>query len=93
MGSARRALKRLHDLVGDPVLMRHINGWAAIFWLAMVPVSWALGWLSAVEYVSALSIWALVASHWAGWQAARVEVKQDKQEGNGGPGKTPDPQG
>jgi hypothetical protein len=32
-----------------------------------------------VEYVSALSIWALVSGHWSAWQAARTEVKQDEQ--------------
>jgi hypothetical protein len=26
-----------------------------------------------VTYVSALSLWALVAGHWSAWQAARVE--------------------
>jgi hypothetical protein len=36
-------------------------------------------WLSSVVYVSALSLWALVSGHWSAWQAARVEVKQDKE--------------
>ena len=36
------------------------------------------GWLSSVVYVSALSLWALVSGHWAAWQAARVEVKQEQ---------------
>ena len=65
---------------GDPVFMRRVNGWLAIFWIVMVPVSMAFGWLDKVEYVSALSIWALVSGHWSAWQAARVEVKQDEQE-------------
>jgi hypothetical protein len=62
---------------GDPVFMRRVNGWLTIFWIMMIPVSYALGWLSSVVYVSALSLWALVSGHWAAWQAARVEVKQD----------------
>jgi hypothetical protein len=32
-----------------------------------------------VVYVSALSLWALVSGHWAAWQAARVEVAQDRE--------------
>lgn len=64
---------------GDPILMRKINGWATIFWIVMTPLSWALGWLSLVEYVSALSLWALVSGHLSAWQAARVEVEQKKQ--------------
>jgi hypothetical protein len=64
---------------GDPVFMRRVNGWLAVFWVAMIPVSIYMGWLSKVEYVSALSIWALVSGHWSAWQAARTEVKQDEQ--------------
>lgn len=65
---------------GDPVFMRRVNGWLTIFWIGMIPVSIATGWLSSVEYVSALSLWALVSGHWSAWQAARVEVKQDAAE-------------
>lgn len=63
---------------GDPVFMRKVNGWLAIFWVAMIPPSLLLGWVTSVTFVSALSIWALVSGHWSAWQAARVEVKQDE---------------
>jgi hypothetical protein len=43
------------------------------------PISYATHWLSSVVYVSALSLWALVAGHWSSWQAARVEVAQERQ--------------
>ena len=65
---------------GDPVFMRRVNGWLAVFWILMIPISIWMDWLNKVEYVSALSIWALVSGHWSAWQAARVEVKQDEQE-------------
>jgi hypothetical protein len=67
---------------GDPVFMRRVNGWLAVFWIAMIPVSMWRGWLNSVVYVSALSLWALVSGHWSAWQAARVEVRQheDAQE-------------
>ena len=65
---------------GDPVFMRRVNGWLAIFWVAMIPVSYAAGWLSSVVYVSALSLWALVSGHWSAWQAARVEVHQQQED-------------
>jgi hypothetical protein len=44
----------------------------------MIPVSVATGWVQSVVYVSALSLWALVSGHWAAWQAARVEVEQQR---------------
>lgn len=58
--------------------MQAINGWATVLWIVMVPVSMFFGWLSSVEYVSALSLWALVSGHLSAWQAARVEVTQDE---------------
>jgi hypothetical protein len=74
------AVKSLWAVVqGDPVFMRRLNGWLTIFWVVMIPVSYQLGWLTKVSYVSALSLWALVSGHWATWQAARVEVTQQKQ--------------
>ncbi len=72
--------KSLWALVqGDPIFMRRINGWLTVLWIGMIPVSYLMGWLSSVVYVSALSLWALVSGHWAAWQAARVEVTQDEQ--------------
>jgi hypothetical protein len=64
---------------GDPVFMRRINGWLAVLWIVMIPISVAMHWLDKVQYVSALSIWALVSGHWSAWQAARVEVNQQEQ--------------
>ena len=64
------------SIQGDPVFMRRVNGWLTIFWVVMIPVSIATGWISSVTYVAALSLWALVSGHWSAWQAARVEVVQ-----------------
>lgn len=61
------------------MFMRRLNGWLTIFWVAMIPISFQLGWLKSVTYVSALSLWALVSGHWSAWQAARVEVSQEQQ--------------
>lgn len=65
---------------GDPVFMRRVNGWLTVFWLVMIPVSLFTGWVNSVVYVSALSLWALVSGHWSAWQAARVEVEQQRIE-------------
>ena len=64
---------------GDPVFMRRVNGWLTIFWIVMIPVSILTHWISSVAYVAALSLWALVSGHWSAWQAARVEVNQQKE--------------
>ncbi len=67
------------SIQGDPVFMQRVNGWLTIFWLLMIPVSIATGWISSVTYVACLSLWALVSGHWSAWQAARVEVAQVKE--------------
>lgn len=67
------------SIQGEPKLMRAVNGWLTLFWIVMIPVSIATGWVSSVQYVSALSLWALVSGHWSAWQAARVEVEQQKE--------------
>lgn len=59
--------------------MRRLNGWLTLFWIAMIPLSYSMGWLNSVTYVSALSLWALVSGHWSTWQAARVEVTQQRE--------------
>jgi len=64
------------DIIGDAKFLLKFNGWAAVFFAVLIIPSLAFGWVNLVVYVSVLSIWALVASHWAGWQSARVEVKQ-----------------
>src|SRR5712675_1430103 len=64
---------------GSPIFMRRLNGWLTIFWIAMIPISGVMGWLNSVVYVSALSLWALVSGHWSAWQAARVEVEQQRE--------------
>jgi hypothetical protein len=68
------------SIQGDPRFMRRLNGCLTIFWIVMIPVSILTGWISSVTYVAALSLWALVSGHWSAWQAARVEVKQEKAE-------------
>jgi hypothetical protein len=67
-------------LLEDPVLMRRTQGWVTILWVVMIPLSLATGWVKSVTFVSALSLWALVASHGAWWAAASVEVRQAERE-------------
>lgn len=75
------SVKSLWAMVqGDPIFMRRVNGWLTIFWIVMIPLAFFMGWLESVVFVSALSLWALVSGHWSAWQAARVEVAQQKEE-------------
>jgi hypothetical protein len=70
----------MHRLLEDPVLMRKAQGWITILWVVLIPISLALGWVKSVTFVSALSLWALVASHGAWWAAASVECRQAEED-------------
>ena len=51
----------LHVLPMAAVGRRAIRSIAlTVFWVAMIPISYAMGWLDSVVYVPALSLWALV---------------------------------
>ena len=62
----------------DPKVMMWVNGVLAIFFAILIIPAWIFGWISSTEFISILSIWALVASHWAAWQAGHAEKKQDQ---------------
>jgi hypothetical protein len=67
-------------LLEQPKLMRQAQGWLTLIWVAMIPLALITGWVKSVTFVSALSLWALVASHGAWWAAASVECKQDEAD-------------
>lgn len=64
--------------IKDPSVMEKVHLFLTITWLAMIPVSLITGWIASLVFVSAISIYANFAGHFASWQAARTEVKQDK---------------
>lgn len=66
--------------IENPSVFKTFNGYMTVFWIVMVPVSVFAGWVNSVQYVSALSIYALITGHLSTWQAARVEVRQEQEE-------------
>jgi len=73
-------MKRLWAAVqSDPVFMRKLNGWLTILWfVAAFPICIFLA--DSVPFLVFISVYAVVTGHWATWQAARVEIKQEEQE-------------
>ena len=45
------------SIQGDPLFMQRVNGWLTIFWIAMIPISIATGWIN--TYLASLSLWRL----------------------------------
>jgi len=44
-------------------------------WAAMIPISLYTGWIYSIAFVSAISIYANVASHWAAYRVALAEKR------------------
>jgi len=65
-----------------------------LWWLILTPVAYFTGWLTAIAFISLLSIWALVETAWGAFQApsnkklfaqlTRIEEKLDKMLENNG---------
>jgi ABC-type lipoprotein release transport system permease subunit len=47
-------------------------------WLVAIVPS-VLWWSQSVAWIVFMSVWANLAGHFASWQAARVEVKEDER--------------
>jgi hypothetical protein len=71
--------KGWRGLLEQPELMKRAQGWLTLFWAGLIPLALATGWVKSVTFVSALSLWALVASHGAWWAAASVEARQAEE--------------
>jgi len=70
-------LSRCVGACSTPAALRRIHGWGTIVWLVLA-VPAVFFWRDSVPFLVFISIYAVVVSHWSGWQAARVEVVQDE---------------
>lgn len=73
------AARALWAAVADsPKGLKTLHGWLTVLWLvAAIPVL-LTSLKDSVPLLVFISIYANVAGHFASWQAARVEVKQDE---------------
>ena len=56
--------------------MKMVHGWLAVFWLAAAfPIM--IFWSQNVPFLVFISVYAVVTGHWASYQAAEAEEKQD----------------
>jgi len=60
--------------------MRLVHGVLTLAWAVMMPIALLSGLKNSLPFIVLISLWANFASHWAAWQASRVEVKQDASE-------------
>lgn len=67
----------------DAIIMRRVHLCATIIWGILIIPS-ILWWRNSIMWIVLMSAWANFASHFAAWQAARGEVKQDEINEDGG---------
>lgn len=70
---------KVFQLFGRPQFLRAFHGWCTVFWVPFTVLSYSVGWLESVTFVSLVSMVALFLGSFSSWQAARVEVVQQKE--------------
>lgn len=68
-------LNKIKNKLTDPHFAMKFHASLAVFFILMIPPS-ALWFANSVPYLVALSIWALIAAHWAAFQASHGELKE-----------------
>lgn len=71
---------KVFAFLGRPEVLRKVHGILTLFWCALWITAFICGWLTSVVFVSHLSAVALILGSWSSWQAARVEVNQNKEK-------------
>lgn len=56
--------------------LKHFHMVMTIVWLIMIPVALVTGWISSLIFISACSIYANMAAHFAAWQGSRAEESE-----------------
>lgn len=73
-------LRKVINLFQDRDFLRHFHAITTWIFLIQIPIALVTPLKDSVPYLVFLSLWALVASHWAAWQGARAE----EEAANGG---------
>jgi len=73
----RAWFEHVADETNKPVVIRRMNGWAAIISLLLV-VPTVLWLQDSILWIAFLSIWAMFATHYGTWLTARVEVREEQ---------------
>jgi hypothetical protein len=61
---------------GDPAAMVKLHFWLTVIWFVLAfPICIFLA--ESIPFLVFISVYAVVTGHWASWQAARVETRQD----------------
>ena len=65
--------RKLLGLINSPDAMVKFHGFSVLLWIIMIPVCVLTPLKDSVPFLVFISVWALVAAHWAGFQGAHAE--------------------
>ncbi len=72
-------IKEAYKWLDNPTKAKKIHGSLAIVWLAFsLPIMLLLS--SSIPFVVFISVYAIVAAHWAGWDAAGGELQIEQMQ-------------
>jgi hypothetical protein len=57
--------------------VKKLHASLTVLWVAMVPIALVTGWVKSIVFISACSIYANAASHFAAWLAAKAEKEAE----------------
>jgi hypothetical protein len=72
------AVRRFVTWFGRVETLTGMHLWLTWFWIVMI-IPTALWWRSSIPWVGFMSVWALVATHWSGYQGGRSERLSKQQ--------------
>ena len=75
-----KIVDKITNTLADSVLLRRFHGYMTVLWGLLVPITVFTGLKGSIVWIALMSVWANFVGHFSSWQAARVEVKQDKVE-------------
>lgn len=70
----------IRQTLNEPKVLVRIHFWGIWLWVVVAVVAVFTGWISSTAFISVLSIVALSLAHWAAYQAARSEMRQEDDE-------------
>jgi hypothetical protein len=74
-------MKKMLERFQEPKFLKAFHGWSTLVWFILsLPLALLFGDL--VVFVTFLSLYAIVVSHWAAWGSARGEVEIIAQNNN-----------
>lgn len=73
-------MSRFREWLTAAQTQKSINGWLAVGWFVAGFVGLLFGAHKSIPILYLLSVYAVVAGHWSGWQGGRTEVRQEQAE-------------